>query len=96
LPTPDSSDDDSDGPCQHNCPHAEHSDCLCGGAILPSPVQCPDESVDGWHVCIEQIQTLTNTLSAVSGLGYWELSASHFPPLISGWEMRVFASSYLL
>jgi hypothetical protein len=84
-------------PCKHNCPHSEHSDCLCGGAILPSTVQCPDQSFNGWLDCIETIQpSLTNTLSAVLSLGYWELNASHFPPLISGWEMRVHTSSYLL
>ena len=93
---PDTAMGESHGPCNHDCPHAEHSDCLCDGAILPNTVSCPDQSAGGWFFVDTIEQSLTDTLSAVLGPTFWESSTSHFPPLISAREMRIHISSFLL
>jgi len=91
-----SSTSESDGPCNHSCPHAEHSDCLCDGAILSSAVPCPEQSVDGWFLADAIESSLIDNLAASLGSASWELGASHFPPLITAREMRVHISSFLL
>jgi len=88
----------SDEPCNHKCPHSvSENDCLCHGAVLPSHVRCPDHDLDStWlDIDVSDIGGFASSMLCVAQLTPHQ-PISHFPPLLSGWQMRVQVSSYLL
>lgn len=87
-----------DAPCNHRCPHSvPKTDCLCHGAVLPNHVRCPDHDLDfTWlNIGFANLGVVSGPSDGVSQ-STPDYACSHFPPLLSGRQMRVQVSSYLL
>ena len=87
-----------DTPCNHRCPHSvPKTDCVCHGAVLPNHVHCPDHDLDFTWLDIEvcNLGIVAGSVDGVSQLAA-NYAFSHFPPLLSGRQMRVQVNSYLL
>lgn len=82
----------------HDYPDGSNKvDCFCNGAVLSDSTKCPDLDVDrGFFGVVamngSSIRQFAGTHSGDPAL----LHGSHFPPLVSGRDIRALVSSYLL
>lgn len=81
------------------CPEGGKSlTCFCGGAVVPPSVECPDlERLFFAPLGLGDVSHDQLVTSVEHHIETRDLRQSgHFPPLISGRDLRILAASYLL
>lgn len=85
-----------EAPVDRECPvGGKLLNCFCGGAVVPSSVDCPDADHSGFHplwLDIDALRPLYQLRQTTQATHF----GSHFPPLAMGRDIRNLVVSYLL
>ncbi len=92
-------EDQDQKPVQQKCPQdSQLPNCLCGGAVIATMVDCPSLEDAGFHpdfliVDLNDVDYLSTSLVRLTHTSH---RGCHFPPLSSGREICHFSATYLL